>query len=449
VRDSEVSRAGRWRAPTGRGRMAIIAVCGGLGLLAAACSSAAGPGHGSTPGHAPRSRQAVSSAQISITPRNGTTNAKPYRGVTVTVAHGRLRTVSVSSGGASVAGTLSQNGTTWHTRWALHTSTRYTVTATAVTSGGKAVTATSTFRTVTPSATDTASTLLGDQTYGVGMPIMIGFSTPVSKSHQAQVERSIVIKSSKPVVGAWYWDNEGGCGEPQCIYFRTQNYWPQHTKVSFDAHLNGLEAAPGVYFTANLSQSFTIGNSLIAEVSYTGHHTRIYYKNKLFAVWPDSAGTTTGGAETETANGTYLSIEKGNPVLMSGPGYTNVPVYYSVRFTWSGNYMHSAPWSVGEQGFINVSHGCVNLSPADAQWYYDHSVPGDPITVYGSPLEGRWDDGWTQWFLSWNQLLRGSATHEAVEAGPSGSVFVSPSSVTSQPRHSVLHGPRDGNYLAA
>ncbi len=117
----------------------------------------------------------------------------------------------------------------------------------------------------------------------------------------------------------------------------------------------------------------------------------------------------------DTADGTYLTIEKANPTLMSGPGYKNVPVYWSVRFTWSGNYYHSAPWSVGEQGFTNVSHGCVNLSPKNAQWYYERSNPGDPITITGSPVAGKWDDGYTEWFLSWPQLLRSSATHEAVQ----------------------------------
>jgi hypothetical protein len=101
-----------------------------------------------------------------------------------------------------------------------------------------------------------------------------------------------------------------------------------------------------VYGTSNLSQSFRIGNSLIGVTSTVTHKTRIYWKGKLYATWPDS----TGMPGDDTSNGTYVTIEKGNPVLMSGPGYKNVPVFWSVRFTWSGDYYHSAPWSVGEQG---------------------------------------------------------------------------------------------------
>src|SRR5439155_27059561 len=107
-----------------------------------------------------------------------------------------------------------------------------------------------------------------------------------------------------------------------------------------------------------------------------------------------------------------------------GPGY-NIQVPYSVRITWSGDYLHDAFWSVGDQGFSNVSHGCVNMSPAHAAIYYNMSVPGDPVKITGSPRAGTWDNGWTMWFLSWKRWLRGSALHKAVRAGPHGSVFVS------------------------
>jgi hypothetical protein len=156
----------------------------------------------------------------------------------------------------------------------------------------------------------------------------------------------------------------------------------------------------------------------------------------------------TGAPGDDTADGTYLTIEKANPVLMSGPGYTNFPVPYSVRFTWSGDYMHDAYWSVGEQGYTNVSHGCVNLSPYHAQVYYGLAVPGDPVTITGSPAAGIWDDGWTEWFLSWKQLLRGSATHQAVQAGPAGSTFVSPASLPASTARAPLGTSRRHNSLA-
>jgi lipoprotein-anchoring transpeptidase ErfK/SrfK len=438
VRDSERSLTGRHLLRNRRPGLAITGVCGALCLLAAACSGSSSSNtaqHGSPNGGT--NTVATSGAQVAITPANGSSNVKTGRGVSVTVTHGKIENVSVTTGRVHAGGTL-QGQTAWHTVWPLHAATRYTVTVTARGTDGKTTTTTSTFKTERPAGTFTASTILGNQTYGVGIPIMINFSQAVEPRFRAGIEKAINIKSSKPVVGSWYWD--GG----QTLDFRTRNYWPQYTKVSFDAHFNGAQIAPGVFGTANLSQSFTIGKSLIGVTSTRTHQTRIYWGHKLYQTWTDSSGA----PGRDTANGTYLTIEKANPTLMSGPGYKNVPVFWSVRFTWSGNYYHSAPWSLGEQGFVNVSHGCVNLSPEHAQWYYERANPGDPITVTGSPVAGTWDDGYTQWFLTWKQLLRGSATHQAVEAGPTGSSFVDPGMLPVTTSGSRLHGSKPHNYRA-
>ena len=42
-----------------------------------------------------------------------------------------------------------------------------------------------------------------------------------------------------------------------------------------------------------------------------------------------------------------------------------------MRLTYSGEFLHAAPWSVGSQGYANVSHGCTGMSTANAQWLYD------------------------------------------------------------------------------
>jgi lipoprotein-anchoring transpeptidase ErfK/SrfK len=436
VRDSELVGTGRPGLLRGRRTgLAITGICGALCLLVAACSGSSPSTSKNQPGSS--SGTTTSAAQVSITPANGSAHVKPNHGVTVTVAHGKLENVKVTTGHDPAAGTLSQNGTVWHSLWPLRVGTHYTVTATAQGANGKTVTATSSFGTLRPAQTFSASTILGHQTYGVGIPIMISFSQAVLPRYRANVERAIEIKSSKPVVGAWEWDSATGT---QDLNFRTRQYWPQNTKVSFHAHFNGVEIAPGVYGTSDLSQSFRIGASLIGLTSTRTHETRIYYHKKLFQTWPDSSGM----SGDDTADGTYLTIEKANPTLMSGPGYHDVPVYWSVRFTWSGNYYHSAPWSLGEQGYTNVSHGCVNLSPQHAEWWYVRSDPGDPITITGSPSAGIWDDGYTEWFLSWKQLLRHSATHEAVQVTSTGSTFVNPDTLPSA-SDGTTHGSKPGN----
>jgi lipoprotein-anchoring transpeptidase ErfK/SrfK len=379
-------------------------------LAAAACTG------GGTSQVSPAANAKAAAADLKITPANGGQAADPSAGITVTATHGTVKNVTVRTAGDPVPGALSQDGKVWHSQWALDTAQSYTVTATASERGGP-VTTTSTFRTLTPSRTFATQIFEGyQQAYGVGVPIILTFSEPIT--NKAAVERSLQLTTSNPVVGAWYWDGS------QSLDFRPRNYWPPGTTVSFTGHLNGVEAAPGMYGTHTLTQRFRIGPSLIAIGDTATHQTQIYYDGKLRYDWPISSGKP-GDA---TPNGSYLTIEKANPVQMTGPGYS-LSVPWSVRFTFSGDYYHDAYWSVGEQGFENVSHGCVNLSPADAETYYNLAVPGDPITIVGSPKGGTWDDGWTEWFLSWPQYLQGSALHEAVQAGPNGSTFVDPSTL--------------------
>ncbi len=378
---------------------------------------------------------------MTISPASGAGGADPSQGITVTTTAGKLKNVSVRTAGDPVTGAYSGGGTAWHSTWALGVSQSYTVTATAAAANGTTTTRTSTFRTLTPPSTFTTEIVEGSgQSYGVGMPIILYFSQKIT--NRAAVERALQVKTSRPIVGAWYWDYPCGMAVT-CAYFRPRDYWPAGTTVSFTGHLNGVEGAPGVYGYHTLTQTFVIGQSVIAVGSTRTHHTQIYVDGKLRYDWPIS----TGRPGDDTPDGSYLTIEKENPVLMTGPGYS-LEVPWSVRFTWSGDYYHDAYWSVSQQGYVNVSHGCVNLPPADAEIYYKMAVPGDPITIVGSPLAGTWDNGWTMWFLSWNRYLRGSALHEAVLAGPDGSTFVNPATLAPSTAKAPLQTAPYGNANA-
>jgi lipoprotein-anchoring transpeptidase ErfK/SrfK len=370
---------------------------------------------------------------VTITPGNGGAVADPAKGITVTAAGGTLQSVDVSTQGDAVTGSYSADRTSWHSTWALDVSQSYKVTATAVSGAGGTTTKTATFRTLTPATTFYTHIFEGyKQTYGVGMPIILTFSAPVQD--KAAVERSLEIQTSNPVTGAWYWDGN------QTLDFRPRDYWPAHTTVSFTGHFDGVQAAPGVYGFHTLTQTFDIGDSVIAVASTKTHKTQIYINGNLKYDWPISSGK----PGDETPNGSYLTIEKANPVHMVGPGY-DLMVPWSVRFTFSGDYYHDAYWSVGQQGFENVSHGCVNLAPANAETYYNLAVPGDPVTISDSPRSGKWDNGWTEWFLSWPQYLKGSATGQAVVAGPTGSEFVDPATLPADDATAPLQTSAPGN----
>ena len=394
---------------------------------AGASGSAAG-GHASA-----AAKPSPAGPVVTITPGNGTHGADPSKGITVTAAGGTLQSVNVTTAGDPVTGTYSADRTSWHSTWALNVSRSYTVTANAATSGGVTTKKTAAFRTLTPGSTFATNIFEGyQQSYGVGMPIILSFSAPVQD--KAAVERSIELRTSKQVVGSWYWDGN------QTLDFRPRDYWPAHTTVSFTGHFDGVESAPGVYGSHTLTQAFSIGDSVVAVASTKAHKTRIYVNGKLKYDWDISSGK----PGDDTPDGSYLTIEKENPVRMIGPGY-DLLVPWSVRFTFSGDYYHDAYWSVGEQGFENVSHGCVNLSPANAETYYNLAVPGDPITIQNSPRSGVWDNGWTEWFLSWPQYLKGSATGEAVVANARGSEFVNPSTLPADTARAPLQTAPPGN----
>jgi lipoprotein-anchoring transpeptidase ErfK/SrfK len=439
-------------------RFAAGAAIAAIGLLASACSG----GGAKAPSVSPSQSRAQASASASahaaalakdlkITPADGSHNADPAAGITVTAVKGKVTNVTVTPTGSTagstsadaVSGRLSDGGTSWRSDRNLSVSQSYTVTATGTAPSGEKITTTSTFKTLTPAASFSAHIFEGyKQSYGVGMPIILNFSHPITD--KAAVERSLELTTSNPVVGAWYWD-----GDEQ-LYFRPRDYWPANTTVSFTGHFNGVQAAKGVYGTHDLTQTFNIGRSLIAVASTTTHRTQIYLNGKLAYNWPASLGR----ASLPTPDGTYLSVEKANPVRMIGggpagsAGHYDELVNYAVRFTYSGSYYHSAPWSVGDQGITNVSHGCVNLPPADAKIYYDMSIPGDPITVTASTAAGKWDDGFTEWFFPWSKFLKGSALGMAVQAGPQGSTFVAPDSLPADTATAPLQTSAPGNYYA-
>jgi lipoprotein-anchoring transpeptidase ErfK/SrfK len=406
------------------------ATAASLSLLSTACESPSGPDVRPT---GPSVSIEISAARLGIRPADGVSDADPGKGISVRVTQGTIANVIVRTPADPVQGRLARGDTRWHSIGALNTDARYTVVATAVDRDGRTVRARSTIRTLDPARTFDTHIFQGyGKTYGVGMPVILTFSRPIIR--KAAVERSLELRTSEPVVGAWFWDGD------QTLYFRPRTYWPAHTQVHFVGHLDGLEGAPGVYGVHTLTQRFEIGRSLIAVANTVTHRVRIYLDRRLFGDWPMSAGR----PGDDTPNGTYLTMDRSNPERMVGPGY-DIEVPWSVRFTNSGNFLHDAYWSVGDQGFDNVSHGCVNLSPEHAETYYKLAAQGDPVTISGSPTAGTWGDGWTVWFLTFEQLVRGSALHRAVRAGPHGSVFVDPDTLPPLRARPPLGTSRPGN----
>ena len=217
---------------------------------------------------------------------------------------------------------------------------------------------------------------------GVAKPIIIDFPKPVA--NKATAEQAVHISSVPPVSGKFYWMT------PSQLRWRPLNFWPAHTAVNIDA--------------GGTKSSFRTGDALVATADDKTHQMTITRDGVVEKVFPMSMGMRAGGHETP--NGTYYVLEKFPTVVMDSSTY-GVPVNSSwgykltvqdaVRIDNSGGFVHSAPWSVADQGKRDVSHGCINLSPANAKWFYDNFGSGDPVVVKNSVGSYTKNDGSQDW----------------------------------------------------
>ncbi|MFG1859058.1 Ig-like domain-containing protein [Actinomadura geliboluensis] len=384
-----------------KGRVGL-GLAGGTGAVAMLVSGCAIGGEGAL-------AAGGSDTAVTITPANGTAEVKPDGTIEVKASGAELRDVTVQGEGAAITGAYGEGRKTWRSTRTLTPGTSYTVTAQAG-DGGKARTVTSSFTTLKPAKTlsivDVTPNLKGEKV-GVGMPIFVRFDRAVTD--KAAVERTLRVSPEKPVEGAWRWL------APDQVVYRTKTYWQPHQTVRFNAALAGVNAGGGVYGAKDSQAAITIGAKQVTTGDIGEHSMTVTRDGEKLRTIPFSAGNGQT-REYTTTSGVHLLMEKGNPVTMispgrkeGDPGYYKTVVNYAVRFSNSGEYVHSAPWSVGSQGSANVSHGCLNISPANAKWYYDIMQRGDIIKLTGSDREVEYDNGWSFWQLSFDKWREGSA----------------------------------------
>jgi lipoprotein-anchoring transpeptidase ErfK/SrfK len=97
---------------------------------------------------------------------------------------------------------------------------------------------------------------------------------------------------------------------------------------------------------------------------------------------------------------------KQESTLMSNPayGYRNVPEKWAVRISDNGEFIHQNQYTVADQGMVNVSHGCINLSADSARAYFHSAIYGDPVEVTGTSVQLSAADGDIyDWALTWDQ----------------------------------------------
>jgi lipoprotein-anchoring transpeptidase ErfK/SrfK len=350
----------------------------------------------------------VSAATIDVTPASASVDVPIDQPVTVTAAAGKLTAVTLTDQkDRTVAGAMSADGASWTSTDPLRIADHYRLVASAVDSDGVRAERSAFFATVSPrKVLETSISPLSGQSVGVGMPIIVRFNTAVRD--RAAVEQALTVTSSKPAEGAWSWVSDTE------VHYRPKDYWPAYSDVKLDVNLKNVDAGRGVWGMASRTVKFRTGSSMVSVVDVDRHTLSVFRNGKKTRVIP----VTTGKAEFLTRNGIKVILEKHTLKIMDArtigiypgdPEYYRLEVPYAMRVTWSGEFVHAAPWSTGDQGRDNVSHGCVGMSMSNAIWLFNQSQVGDIVKVVGSsrPLEP--GNGYTDWNVSWTDWLAGSA----------------------------------------
>ncbi|HVA60388.1 MAG TPA: Ig-like domain-containing protein [Mycobacteriales bacterium] len=331
--------------------------------------------------------------------------------LTVSVTNGRLvAVVATDPSGGVVNGSFDPSQSVWRGATTLIPLTHYSLTIAYANLAHQLAR-----ETATVTASDSGEHLDGTLTpgdgdvVGVGQPVALYLDRWVPEAERAAVQARLRVSTSPSVVGAWSWI------DGQEVHWRPQHYWAPGTAVHVSENFADLYLGNGVWGRGIHSVSFRIGDSHVSIADINQHIMTVYDNGRVVNVFKISAGRD----KYPTKQGVHIALEKEPSVQMisstvgipvnSPDGYDET-VYWDVRISDGGEFVHAAPWSVAQQGHVNVSHGCINLAPANAQWFYYFSQRGDVVDVIdgGAPTDTG-DPGMADWNMSWSSWLAGSA----------------------------------------
>jgi lipoprotein-anchoring transpeptidase ErfK/SrfK len=329
--------------------------------------------------------------------------------VTVSAEDGVLGAVTMTDAdGTPVAGKLSPDGLRWATIDPLGYNQRYTLSAQSLGLAGM-TSRSMTFRTHSPGNLTMPYVLPNDgDVVGVGQPVAVRFDESIP--NRVAAEQAIIVKTTPHVEGAFYWLNN------REVRWRPAAYWKPGTVVDVAVNTYGVDLGDGLFGQQSVTTRFTIGDEVIATADDKTKTLTIRRNGEIVKTMPISMGKNS----TPTNNGTYIVGDRLSHMVMDSSTYgvpSNSPNGYRTEVDWatqmsySGIYVHAAPWSVGSQGYSNVSHGCLNVSTGNAQWFYDNTKRGDVVEVsntVGSILPGT--DGLGDWNIPWDQWKAGNSS---------------------------------------
>ena len=347
--------------------------------------------------------------KLTASVKDGAVGVTVDQPVTVGAEDGVLGAVTMVNDdeGTPVAGELSPDGLTWHTTEPLGYNTRYTLNAQSLGLGG-ATSQQMTFQTHSPENLTMPYLLPNDgEVVGIGQPVAVRFDENIPNRLAAQ--QAITVTTNPPVEGAFYWLNN------REVRWRPAQYWKPGTTVDVAVNTYGVDLGDGLFGQENVTTHFTIGDEVIATADDSTKTLTVRRNGEVVKTMPISMGKNS----TPTNNGTYIVGDRFGHMVMDSSTYgvpSNSPngyrteVDYATQISYSGIFVHAAPWSVGSQGYSNVSHGCLNVSTSNAQWFFNNTKRGDIVLIsntVGSILPG--EDGLGDWNIPWDQWRAGNA----------------------------------------
>lgn len=364
-----------------------------LGLTA--CTGAPDGASSSAPGEGSKAK-----AALTVTPAagEGVSPAGPFQ---VGVTGGTLTDVVLKGADDRVVkGELTKDR--WVATEDLGYDKVYTWSGSAKGEDGADVPVTGSFRTVKPARLISASMNVGDHgTYGIAMPAKVTFSAPVTD--KAAVQKAMTVTTSVPTEGAWAWlsDKEA--------HWRPREYWKPGTQVTVDVNVYGVPLGGGAYGKNDLHVQFSIANrALVAKANTQTKRFEIYRDGVLLHNFPASYGKESVMQRVSRSGIHVVQQKEASRRMRSTVFDYDVPVKWAVLISQNGEFVHENNDTIPQQGRENVSHGCANLSEANAKIFYDLTMIGDPVEVAGSTVQlGQADpmgvapgDYW-DWTLDW------------------------------------------------
>jgi len=237
------------------------------------------------------------------------------------------------------------------------------------------------------------------------MPIIAFFNVAPTDAKAFNAATKVTVNGA-PVEGNWYFEHTAHAGAALEAHWRPATYWPAHAEIHMDLPVKGLAAGAGLAYDNSLTLDFSTGVAYVGTIDATTLRMTVTADNQPFGTYPVSLGA----ANTPTARGIKVIMEKGLDIRMTGPGYDDPHVKFTQRLTYGGEYLHAAPWNTANIGKRSTSNGCTNLLVADAQKLYSTFEIGD-VFIYpnASGPAMTLGDGYGDWNVPYSAWKTGGA----------------------------------------